>query len=325
MRQLFGPILTKIRATIWQPAIRPYIVYALFMAVTFAGMARLDYRFFQRMDARWHLCLLISLAITLGILFIVFALPKHFPNLKSAAKTWLVIGGNAWGLLFFAVASPKVGWQNASPLYVQVFLPALISFSLPWLFWCAICAITVIPALRYLPLQVEHLRDVMAELRWAENKDKGIRWVFKDDFKEVSSSGQYHFQTYTPHKVEGNALEHLFKALLSLHNHNLNPLRPIVFETKEGLYGWEFHTPCRWSGQKRALNPFKTLKDNRLQFRPITKEEQPKSKENLSPRFRVATIYITRSLPTVVPIPEPGLWLERRGKLNFGKILKSKT
>lgn len=307
MRQLFSPILAKIRATIWRPAIRPYIVYALFMAILFIGIAKLDARFFQKMNVHWHLSLFILLAATLGALFIAFTLSKYFPNLKIGAKTGLIIGSNLWGMLFFALASPKIGWQKSSPLYLQVFLPALLSFSLPWLFLCAIRAIASIPSLRYLPLIIEHLRDVMAEIRFAENKDVGIKWIFEENFFEVSSSGNYSFQTYTPYKVETDfTLEYLFKALLSLHNHNINPMRPIVFETKEGLHGWEFHTPRRWRwlGQRRALDPFKTLKNNRLRFRRVSEEERRKSKEKLSPRFRVATIYITRSLPAASKVFE---------------------
>lgn len=307
MRQLFGPILTMIRSTIWRPAFRPYIVYALFMAIVFAGMARLDHRFFRDMAPLWHLTVLMALAALLGVLFIAFALSRYFPGLKSLAQTWLIVGGNAWGLLFFALASPKIGTNLTSPLYVSVLLPALFSFSLPWIFLCAVRAIAAIPALRYLPLVIEHLRDVMAEIRWAENKDKGVRWVFEDDFMEVSSNGCYQFQTYTPHKVEENSLEYLFKALLSLHNHNLNPLRPIIFETKDGLYGWEFHTPRAWprTSERRALDPFKTLKKNGLRFRNISEEERLKSKEKLSRRFRVATIFITRTAPVMPAIPAP--------------------
>lgn len=298
MRQLFAPILSKIRSAIWRPAIRPYIVYALFMAIVFAGIARLDHSFFQTIPAAAHVALLMLLAFILGILFLRYALEKYFAGPRPGIKTLLVAGGNYWGIAFYYIICRKLGIQDQLQVYTFAYAPALLAFSLPWLFVLTVQALADVPALRYAPLIVGHLRDVIAEHRWADNRDKGIRWVFEDGFTEVSSSGKYDFRTYTPFEVEGMEIETLFKGLLSLHNHNLSPARPILFETADGPYGWHFQHCPYWflPGFRCAISPLRTVKKNGLRFRKITEEERSRSKEKLSPRFRVATLYISRGL-----------------------------
>jgi hypothetical protein len=305
MKQLLNPVFGRLRQWIWRPAFRPYIVYAVCLAAMFAGLARLDARCFAIWPASVHLSALLALTFLLGALFVVLALPRYFSHRSDRITTALVLAGTLWGMVFFFLAIPRTTWRAHPLLYGSVFLPAVVGFALPWLFRCAVHALIAIPPLRFAPLIVDHLRDVMAVVRWGENREKGFRWVFEESFPELGTGDPYTLQTFSPWKVEHElTLDFLLRALLALHNHNFNPQQAIVFTASDGRYGWEFYAETGWLRRRRALDPFRTPRQNRLRFRVITEAQRRQSTENLSPHFRVATIYLRRTL-LPVPATEP--------------------
>lgn len=291
MRSIIAPLRSKLNP-LRLAVVRQYLMYGMITLITFAAVAMLD-RSLTELPAIWHLLVLTLLAAGLGGLNLWLLLTRLLTEKSTAAKTWILIVSNLAGIGVFALISPSVSWQAADPLYVRVLLPALLFFLFPWSFYQALRYWLAIPPLWYQPVEVQSLKDIVAEIRFAENQQRGIKWVLEDDFYELDTSGVYVQNTFTPEGVGEIELFRLFKGFLSLHNHSLQPQNSVDFKQA----GWQFyHCPSRWRpGRKRAMNPSKTLRQNHLRFWKVSKKERARSKLDLSDGFEAATIYIRRT------------------------------
>ncbi|MCB9267552.1 MAG: hypothetical protein H6558_21215 [Lewinellaceae bacterium] len=303
MRQLVAPLTRRI-TYLFLPKVRVYLLYALFFLLAFRALAFLDNRLaFGAGQFTPRLAILAGLALLLGAVNAWWIDRKMLQGRSAAIKTAVTFGANLLGIALFILASRYVSFREFSDPYRWLFLPSLLLFALPWLYVLAVKAIAGVPRLRYAPYVFESLKDVLAEYRFAEDEDRGIRWVFEGNFFEINASGTYRLQTHLPLDARQTQLGPLFKGVLSLHNHNLVPQRPIHFHVQEGFYGWEFHH-CPywfWPARRRALDPHWTLKRNGIRFRRVSEEERLKSTNKLTAKFRAGTIYVTRSLQNPQP------------------------
>jgi len=299
MKTIASPITAKLTATVQRKGVREYLLYGGLLILLFSGLALLDNRLARR-EVALHLALFVSLLLLLGSLHGWLLERKwFFPHLTTRRKALLTLGAALLGALFFALFSRQVQIGEPNPLYAQIFLPAVLLFVLPWTMYRSILAIAAVPPLRYAPVYFDSLKDVLAEVRWTEDDSRGVKWVFLDDFQEADASGTYVFRTHTPHDVRKQELQFLFKSMLSLHNHNVHPRRPLHFMEHGGAYGWRFHhLPFGWRlGRQRALDPGRTLQQNGVRFRRLSRTERERAGTKLHPKFKVATIYITRTKP----------------------------
>ena len=294
MKSIIAPLRAKFNP-FQTTFVRQYMIYGMIALFTFMGIAMLD-RLLAELPAIWHLLSLLASVIGLGGLHVWLLRTRLLTEKSTAAKTWLLIVFNLAGIIMFAILSPALGWQASDPFYTRIILPALLSFMFSWLFYQTLICWLAIPPLRYQPVEVKSLKDVVAEIRFAENKQRGIKWVFEDDFYDMHPSGTYVQNTFTPEKVGEMVLFRLFKGFLSLHNCNLKPENPISFQQA----GWQFyHCSNLWQpGRKRAMNPSQTLRGNSLKFLKISDQERTRSRLDLPAGFEVATIYIRRTKKT---------------------------
>ncbi|NUO01625.1 MAG: hypothetical protein HUU01_13545 [Saprospiraceae bacterium] len=297
IRQITAPLRAKLNIR-QHPLFRKYFPLLLMAAVSFGILALLDAWLNKKsFGPVAHLCALSALALLLGVLlswlFEKKILQDHSLLQRSVLLTFAVI----LGILLFVYISPKAGWKFIEPVYLYVYLPALLLTLLPWVFWRAVVALASVPLLRYTPFVFESLKDVIAAIRFAENEKIGIRWVFEGDFTEVDPSGRYVFRTFTPADLKEISLAQLFKGALSLHNITECPQMPVDFKSGSAFYGWEFYDYPYFfrPGRKRYLNPHKSVKKQRLHFRRISEEERARSAIKLVPKFRAGSIYVIRS------------------------------
>lgn len=295
MRQLVAPL--RSRLSIFLGArVRVFLPYAIFVVFAFVSLAILDNRL-QTIKFVWHLVILLLLSLLYGVLNAWLLERKLFKDKSAIYKSLLTLLANFLGLLFFIRIAKSVGFWDISLMYQWVYLPALIMFSFPWLFYQSILAILRVPRLHYAPYTFESLKDVLAEYHFAELRDRGIRWVFEEDFDEVEPADNYRIRTHLPQEFKNIELGMLFKGVLSFHNHNLLPQRPIHFYADNEFYGWTFEHCPYWflPNYRRAVDPLRSIKKCHLRFRRISEEERSKSTTKLTRKFRAATIYITRS------------------------------
>jgi hypothetical protein len=300
MKQLSGIIKGKVFGFI-RPAVREYIMYFMFLAVSFGLLIVLD-GLLWKFSIPFRMAVLLVLVILFGVLHVWLMRTRYLKNKSITIKSVFTLLGNLFGIIIFATIPRQGHVLTGSPLEFNLFqwgyLAYLLLFSLPWFFKLAIEAFSSIPRLKYEPIQIRSLKDVIAEQRWTENELRGIKWVF-DEGLEDDKLTYYHLRTFTPKEVREIKLERLFKGLLSLHNHNLFPQRPMKFRYAGGNYGWEFYHNPYWLFPKfrRALDPAKTLRESRLKFWSPTREEREGSTVKLLPKFKTTTIYIKRSKP----------------------------
>lgn len=297
MRQLVAPLQGKVKVLPLTGA-REYLAYFLMMAGIFVGIALLDNLLARwEVSAPYHLIILLVVVLLTGSLTVWMLHQKLLSNTTAWEKAFIIIGANLLGVLFFILASREARFGEMNSVYLWAYLPALLLFSFPWILYRAVLAIAGVPRLRYAPFVFESLKDILAEYRFAEDNSRGIRWVFLDDFFELDASGNYTVRTHVPLDIRNIQLGLLFKGMLSLHNHNLLPQRPIHFHEKDKFYGWEFSKRPYWFWPSRdvALDPYRTIKRNRVRFWRVSEEERSRSTENLTQKFRASTIYVTRT------------------------------
>lgn len=295
-------------------AVRQGMTYFIAALIFFALLITAN-RFFDGMEIRPHLYCFMAVVLIVGTVNWWILERPIYNNLPLWAKASMTLSANFLGGVFFMsfLTNSQVG---------LVLLPALLLFSLPWFFVAAYGALMTIPALQYHPIQVLNLRDIAGEINWAENEERGIIWEF-EQLAEMETETPYGVRTHTPHNVMDMRLKELFKGLLSLHNHNISPGRPIHFkeqrivrqiasETNVGgsaqskvvehvevPLGWRFfHQKNYYLWQSwQPLDPEKTLCQNGVRFIPLSKEERAaitNLRKGLSPKFKTTKIFIER-------------------------------
>lgn len=299
IRQLVAPVKSKLNLS-RLAGLRDYLIYALLVMILFALIARLD-GLIPYESAVMHLAGLMLIALLAGMLQVWILGDQLLTKKAIWVKSLAIVGGNLLGMIAFIIASRAISFSNLPEIYRYAYLPALLTYTLPWLWLHSVLNVAGVPRISYSPMMFDSLKDMVAEIHFV-NEARGIRWVFEDDFYELDASGTYQMRTYTPDGVKTYPLGTLFKGALSLHNHNLSPQQPIHFkyrdeEQKERAYGWQFyHYPYWfWPARQVAMNPEQKIKTNDLRFRRITAEERMQSTQNLHKNFKVATIYVKRT------------------------------
>jgi|GEM_PF-2129158 len=295
IRNIVAPLRSRLNIR-RHPIVRKYIPLLLLATILFAAVALLDSRL-ANLRVTIHLAVLVFIALAMGSLVTWLFDKKVFQDQTILQRTMLLLIVVLWGVFIFTVISPHIGRTGSKQVYLELYMPSLLLFLLPWFYWRAVTALANVPQLRYAPLVFESLKDVIAAFRFAEDETKGIRWVFEDDFQEVDPSGLYAFRTFTPKDVKDLNLGQLFKGVISLHNITECPQKPIDFKSGNDFYGWEFyHYPYWfWPQRKRYLSPVKALRKLGVRFKRVSEEERAKSIVKLVPKFRAATIYVNRS------------------------------
>lgn len=299
---MIAPLKARL-AFLQDEGVRRVLLYYLFVFILFAALALVDGRL-SALEIKTHYLFLLGITVLVGIFNAWVVENKVFLEESVENKAFLTFSANLLGFFFFVLLSRKVTFSHVPHHYLSIYLPALSFFSLPWFFFATVRAIMAIPALAFDPIHIGSLRDIVAEHDWTEDESRGIIWVFCDDFFEKDERGTYHLRTHTPLNAREIKLEELFKSLLSLHNHNINPGHPIYFREGEALHGWQFHHyPYWWAPRRpRALDPEKSLRRNRVRFRRLALRERENLKglrSGLPRKFRVARIYITRPAEAV--------------------------
>lgn len=273
------------------PMLLQGLLYVGLWAGLFFIVAYLD-SYLKGWSSQEHLLVLLVVVLLLGIINEWLLRKKLLVNISDLIKTGLTfLGVFLVALLFFIKHRPL------DTAYLELYLPVLSFFMLPWVLGLTFRAHLTIPALKYKPTKVADLQASVGKYDFRQNPNKGIRWVFGDDFTQADESGMYHFRTFTPMKVEDILLADLFEGLLVYHNINRNPEQPIDFN---GV-GWEFchHSALFFPVGAKALNPEKSIAQNGLRFRKPSAKERAKMPSNLSDTFKYTTIYIKRVRPEV--------------------------
>lgn len=279
------------------PIVRRYVPLLLLATILFALVALADLKVNNwGWTVPTHLAVLVAIGLVMGILLTWLFDTKIFQDQGLWQRTLLLFIFVLLGIFVFITISPHVGLNGIEDAYKWIYVPSLLLILLPWSFWQAVVAIANVPLLRYTPFVFESLKDVIAAFRFAEDETRGIRWVFEDDFEEVDLSGSYSFRTFTPKDVKVLSLGQLLKGVLSLHNITERPQKPIHFKSGDEFYGWEFHhyPYWFWPSRKRYLSPEKTLRKLGIHFKRVSEEVRARSVVKLVPKFRAASIYVTR-------------------------------
>lgn len=270
------------------------LVYFLAIFILFSLLAAADRLLVRFDDHRVHLYMMMASVVLLGTVNVWILNQPRYGNVPAWMRGLLTISANVVGATIFLLIS----WKTAKPYYDDLIFPALLLFALPWFFSAALKGWLAIPSLDYVPLKVYDLRDIIGELNWGEDENRGIIWAF-ENLSEMEAQGSYRVRTHTPHAVLDIPLERLFKGLLSLHNHNLCPEQPISFESRNQVFGWRFFARKSflfWKWRK-PLDPRKTFRQNVIRFRLLSKTERQQVanlRKQLSPKFKTTHVYIVR-------------------------------
>ena len=273
----------------------PLVIQGLFYIGLWGGLFALLVfidGYFKEWSIQQHLLVLVGIIICFGSLNWWLLRKKLFKDSSDLIKTGLTFLGAMLGILLLLIKNRPLEAD-----YLQLYLPALVFFLLPWLLALAVQAHIAIPALAYAPIEVHSLEEYVGN-PFSEDNSLGISWVLGDDFNQFSPNGQYAFRTYTPRNVKNLKLADLFKALLAFHNYNISPQQPIDFKN----CGWVFYkqSPLFFPKGSKALDPEKTVVQNSITFQKLSKAQRAKSESSgvfLSKDFRFAIIYIYRTHP----------------------------
>ncbi|HOY05725.1 MAG TPA: hypothetical protein PLO67_10015 [Saprospiraceae bacterium] len=293
MARLFAPLQSRFNVRN-HPVVRKVLLPLFVVSALFALLAGMDARISDDPSRIvFHFRAVAAMAFLAGLLLAWLFEARWWQGYSVARKNLLLAGSVLWGICLFCLISPRVGWQNTAPGYLGMYLPLLLTAGIPWFFWRTVCSLAAIPQLRYAPYRFDSIQDAIATVDWSQNLQVGIRWVFIDDFSEVSPDGIYTFRTFTPNTLKTIPLGHLFKALLGLHNIQTRAQTPILFQE----YGWEFYNYPYWfwPRRKRYLDPYKIMRKLRVRYPVVSKLERQRASFPLHRRFRSATIYVTRS------------------------------
>lgn len=280
-----------------KPRVKSSLLYSGFLILAFVIIAIVDI-FLKELGNKPHLIFLLALLLLLGALNIQVLAIDRFSCFSNPEKGLLTLGGNLVGVIIFINCSPLVDFPDIIELYGFIYLPALLFFTLPWILKQSIRSILAIPALRYSPIVIKRLP--IAKCRFKDHS-RGIIWIFEENFFEKDESGRFLFRTFLPNGNPDIPLGELFEAVLSLHNHDKEPGKPIHLKSKPSWYGWSFyHFPHpRLRATARALDPLRPLDGNKIHFSQLSLEERPKEgRQNpkLPAKFKVTKIYVKRSL-----------------------------
>lgn len=275
------------------PGVQSALIYFFAAIILFLLLATAS-RFLSALDTRLHLLLFMAAAVLLGLVNAWLLDKKLYAGFPDWLKAGLGLAANLLGAVIFIFFSSG----SLTDFHLPLFIPALMLFSLPWFFGAALRAILAIPALEYQPLCIGGLKDIVAEINWAEDESRGIVWQF-ENLEEMAAGGQYWIRTHTPYRVEDMTLKDLFKGLLSLHNHNLNPGQPIHFREGSQLHGWRFYCQRGWlfRARPKPLDPERTLARNGIRFRLLPRNEREEMKnlrKGLHKNFRTVKIMAVR-------------------------------
>ncbi len=293
MKALLSPIIHRL-SFLNNEGVRKAIVYFLIIMSLFLAIVFVDSKLIT-FNSLLHLALLLTIVLLAGILNNWLLNRFIYNEIPEWLKAIMTLSANLVGAVLFMIISPN----STISYYSTLFLPAMIFFSLPLFFMITIKAILGIPSLEYLPLKIKNLKDIVAEINWAEDETKGIVWEF-ENLTEMESDHQYWIRTHTPFSVNDIKLKDLFKCLLSLHNHNLSPGLPIHFENGDEYYGWRFFYQTNYIFWKklRPLNPEVTIKKNGINFHRLSRkerEEMENLRKDLSKKFRTTKIFVIRT------------------------------
>lgn len=270
------------------PLVRQVVPYIGLWVILFVLLGVVD-GMMNDFSTQAHLLIFLGATLAFGVL-----------NWYVLHREFLIKGTDGFktGMtLLVVLIGAFIFWVKKQPLdsvYWQLFIPALTFFAFPWLFALAFQAHLTIPAIAFAPIEVDSLQEYIGQ-PFVEDNSRGISWVFGDDFTKFSPDGQYAFRTYTPRDVKNQKVSDLFKALLAFHNFNISQHNPISFND----CGWVFYKKSALLFPKgsKALNPEKTVGQNRIAFQKLSKEQRASSESSgvhLPKDFRFTTIYIQR-------------------------------
>jgi hypothetical protein len=292
LQQILNPFYSQLNV-LRHPVVVRYLVLLILAIALFGCITWIDLFLYKSgYSVPIHLAALVGIVLLLGLLLIWFLQRKMFMDYSNIHQSCLVVGIISIGMVVFAIVSPH--WNEIS--YVTVYWPSLVLIGLPWFALSTIIELAGVPQLRFKLYVFDSLKDVIGAVDFTDEL-MGISWVFKDDFYEVDPSGIYQFRTFLPKDLKEHSLGKLFKCVISLHNINKHPEKPIHFMEDNEVYGWEFYDYPYWfwPQRKRYLDPQKLMKPSRFLFQKISEHQRVKLQTKLSPEFKATTIFITRS------------------------------
>ncbi len=250
----------------------------------------------------WHVMILCFCLLSVGIIAIILLENTFFQSNSEGINAFWLIVANVIGVIVFVLVSASVQFFEAELYYAKLYLPCLFCLPLPWFYQVAFKHVKSIPSLSYAPFRIDTLSDIIGTYYFT-NAKKRIIWIFEGDYPEFKTSGDYHFRTFSPTnlKVELEKMGDLFKGVLSLHNHNVHPDRPILIQHGEGVFEWELeHCPhILFPRFRKSMDMEGSIRQNELKFRrPLSLSTSISQNRRKNPiqhsTYRVATIYVKR-------------------------------